>query len=211
MEWLESLGYLGVIVGAVMEGEIVLITFIQLARLDYMNVSIVIGVFSLATLITDWSCFFIGRNKGRQFILNHPKLSKRFNKMDQLMNEKKQLLLLSYRFMYGFRIVLPILFGLGSVNIRQFVFYSILGNIVWVGFYATLGYFFSEVVISHLEWIQANLLYIFLVIGAVVFVIWYIVGVGVQWIMRKKSNLKLFVLNRTECLKELGFKKWLIA
>ncbi len=176
MEWLESLGYLGVVIGAIMEGEIVIISFIQLAQLGYLKLSIVIFLFSLATFLTDWFCFFMGRKKGRQYILNHPKLQGRFSRMDQLMNRRKQVLLLSYRFMYGFRIVLPILFGLSSVSIRQFVFYSILGNILWVGFYATLGYFFSEVVIKHLEWIQANLLYIFLVIAGLVFIIWYFVN-----------------------------------
>lgn len=158
-----------------MEGEIVLITFIQLARLGYLNLPLVIGIFSLGTLVTDWTCFFIGRKKGRHYITTHPKLSGRFEKMDRLMNRRKQLLLLTYRFMYGFRFILPILFGFSSVSIRQFIFYSVLGNIVWVGCFATLGYFFSELAVDYLERIQANLLYIFLVVGAVILVIWFFV------------------------------------
>ena len=187
MEWLQSLGYLGIFIGAIIEGEIVLITFIQLARLGYLNLPLVIGTFSIGTLITDWTCFFIGRKNGLRYITAQPKLKGRFEKMDLLMHQKKQLLLLSYRFLYGFRIVLPILFGLSSVSIRQFIIYSILGNIVWVGCYATLGYFFSELVIKHLEWIQANLLYIFLILGAVVLVIWFIVR-GRFYILGKKQK-----------------------
>lgn len=173
MEWLQSLGYLGVVIGAILEGEIVIITFIQLARLGYLNLYLVIGIFSIATLITDWTFFLVGRNRGRRFITNHPALSSRFKKMDHLMNRRKQVLLLSYRFMYGFRVVLPILFGFSSVSIRQFMLYSILGNIVWVGCFATLGYFFAELVMDYLEKVQANLLYIFLILGAVLLIIWF--------------------------------------
>lgn len=175
MEWLQSLGYLGAFIGAVMEGEIVLITFIQLARLGYLNLPLVIGMFSLGTLVTDWACFFIGRKNGRKYITNHPKLSPQFEKMDRLMNKRKQLLLLTYRFMYGFRFILPILFGFSSVSIRQFIFYSVLGNIVWVSCFASLGYFFSELALDYLEQIQANLLYILLMAGAVILVIWFFV------------------------------------
>jgi membrane protein DedA with SNARE-associated domain len=175
LEWLQSLGYLGVFAGAVIEGEIVLITFIQLARLGYLNLYLVIGLFSLGTLVTDWTCFFIGRKNGRRYIINHPKLKGQFEKMDRLMHRRKQWLLLTYRFMYGFRFILPILFGFSSVRIRQFIFYSVLGNIVWVGCFASLGYFFSELALEYLERIQANLLYIFVMAGAVVTVIWFFV------------------------------------
>lgn len=177
MDWLQSLGYLGAFLGAVMEGEIVLITFIQLARLGYLNLYLVIGAFSLGTLVTDWTCFFIGRTKGRQFFVSRPKWKSQFDKMDRLMSKREQTLLLTYRFMYGFRFVLPMLFGLSSVSIRRFLVYSLLGNFVWVGLFATLGYFFAELVIQHLEWIQANLLYILLVLGAIIFSVWYILRI----------------------------------
>lgn len=187
MEWLQSLGYLGVFVGAVLEGEIVIVTFIQLARLGYLNLYWVIGLFSLGTLVTDWTFFFIGRKNGRRYIKNHPKLKGQFEKMDGLMNRRKQLLLLTYRFMYGFRFILPILFGFSSVRIRQFIFYSVLGNIVWVGCFASLGYFFSELVLEYLERIQANLLYIFLIMGGVALLIWFFVKGRFILIGRKRK------------------------
>ncbi len=173
MEWLQSLGYLGAFLGAVLEGEIMLITFIQLARLGYLNLYWVVLAFSMGTLTTDWICFFIGRQRGRQYFVDHPKFKRQFEKMDRLMNKREQYLLLTYRFMYGFRFVLPILFGLSSVSIRRFVVYSLIGTLVWVGSFTTLGYFFAELVIAHLEWVQANLLYIFLILGAVIFLVWF--------------------------------------
>ncbi len=175
MEWLQSLGYLGAFLGAVLEGEIMLITFIQLARLGYLNLYLVIISFSMGTLTTDWVCFFIGRKRGRQFFVNHPRFRKQFLKMDRLMSKREQYLLLTYRFMYGFRFVLPVLFGLSSVSIRRFVVYSLFGTFVWVGSFATLGYFFAELVIAHLEWVQANLLYIFLILGALGLLLWLFV------------------------------------
>lgn len=181
MEWLQSLGYLGAFIGAVLEGEILLITFVQLGRLGYLNLYLAVFSFAIGTLATDWFFFFVGRKRGRHFIENHPGLRDRFNRMDQLLGKKQKLLLIFYRFMYGFRIVLPVLFGLSSISVRTFAIYSILGNIVWIGLFSLLGYYAAEWIIARLEWIQANLIFI---LPAII-----LLGV-LLWLILRKSEAK---------------------
>lgn len=180
MNWLESLGYLGAFIGAVLEGEILLISFIQLGRMEVLNLQLVIGSFALGTLATDWFFFLAGRKKGQQLYEGRPRLQARIAQMDQILLKRKQLLLLSYRFIYGFRIVLPILFGVSSIPIRTFAVYSVVGNIVWISTFSLLGYYAAEWITSRLEWIQSNL--IFIIPGLLIVAV--IVGISIRYYKR---------------------------
>lgn len=182
MEWLQSLGYLGAFIGAVLEGEILLITFIQLGRLGYLNLYLTIFAYGLGTLLTDWFFFWVGRTRGRSFIEGRQKLRHRFESMDRILEKKQKFLMLFYRFMYGFRVVLPVLFGLSSIPVRTFIFYSIIGNIIWISLFSSLGYFAAEWILARLEWIQANLK--FILIGLI------LLGVCVRFYVSKYRSVK---------------------
>ncbi|MEL7120080.1 MAG: DedA family protein [Bacteroidota bacterium] len=173
-EWVESMGYLGAFLGAALEGEILLLTFVQLGRLGYLNLYITVFSFGLGTLATDWFFFMAGRKQGRRFFDNRPKMKAKLEQMDHILQKRQRLLLMTYRFIYGFRIVLPVLFGLSSISLRHFAIYSIVGTIVWVASFSLAGYYFAEWIFEHLEWLKSNLWVLFVFLGSAVLIFWWL-------------------------------------
>ncbi|MEO0340442.1 MAG: hypothetical protein AAF242_14675, partial [Bacteroidota bacterium] len=115
-ELLESLGYLGVFIGSFMEGEILFLTAIQMARLGYMQFYGVLVAVFLGTWTADWVFYWAGRSQGQRVMQRFPKLMGKFREMGQRMEKYDRLLLFGYRFMYGFRVVLPVLFGTKGIS-----------------------------------------------------------------------------------------------
>jgi len=143
-EWLASLGYLGAFIGAILEGEVALITALQTAHLGYTNYWGILIAGFLGTVLMDWFAFLSGRKKGRSLIQGKPKLVKRLEKMDKMMDRNANWLLLIYRFMYGFRVVLPLLFGISAVPVRKFAIFSLISTFLWITMIASLGNLLSE-------------------------------------------------------------------
>jgi membrane protein DedA with SNARE-associated domain len=143
-ELLESLGYLGAYLGAIMEGELLFLTAIQLSTMGYLNYyGVLVAVFA-GTLTADWLFYLSGRARGHRWISRYPKLEARFRRMDQRMVRYDGWLLFFYRFMYGFRIVLPALFGIRGIPPWRFGLFSLLATSGWTALFVSLGYYFSD-------------------------------------------------------------------
>ncbi|NRA48126.1 MAG: VTT domain-containing protein [Phaeodactylibacter sp.] len=143
-EWISSLGYIGAFLGAFFEGEVAYLTAIQATRLGYLNFYYVMLAVFLGAQAVDWSLYLAGRKGGQTAIERRPKLHSRFNQMANTIENRSTVLLLLYRFMYGFRIVLPTLFGVAKIPIARFAVFSFISTLVWVIVVGNLGFFFSD-------------------------------------------------------------------
>lgn len=153
-DWITSFGYLGFFIGAILEGELVLLTAVQTARMGYLNVYLALTCVFAGTVAVDWSCYLIGRHRGRSFIERSEKLQRKFERMQRLFENKGSFLLFVYRFMYGFRIVLPVLFGVSNVHPIRFATYSLASTLLWVVSFGLLGYHFAGWVLSAVQEVQ---------------------------------------------------------
>ncbi len=172
-DWIESLGYLGAFLGAFLEGEILLLAAIQAAVAGYLNFFGVLLAFGLGTLAADWTFFLAGRRTGARYIERFPRLKPRFERMEGVVFANATILLLLYRFIYGFRIVLPVLFGLSKrISLRKFAVFSFVSTLLWIGVYGTLGYFFAEWLLERIEQLQQYVPYFFLGILMVFLIGW---------------------------------------
>ncbi|WP_282776423.1 DedA family protein [Phaeodactylibacter xiamenensis] len=156
-EWISSLGYIGAFLGAVLEGEVAFLTAIQATRLGYLNFYYVLLAVFLGAQAVDWSLYLAGRKGGQTAIDRRPKLQPRFNQMATAVEQRSTLLLLVYRFMYGFRIVLPTLFGVAKVPVIRFALFSFISTLLWVLIVGNLGFFFSEPLLHGLAALKSYL------------------------------------------------------
>jgi membrane protein DedA with SNARE-associated domain len=136
--------YLSIFIGAALEGELVLVSAIQAVRNGYVDFYAALLAFFLGTFCTDWFYFISGKKQGRRLLERHKKLSHKASQIDQLMARYGVLLLVSYRFIYGFRIVLPLLFGMSGLSNKKFLFFSLLSTSIWLSVYGWTGYFFTD-------------------------------------------------------------------
>lgn len=166
--------YLSIFAGAALEGELVYISAIQAARAGYVDLSGAIAAFFLGTFCTDWFYFFTGRKQGRRYLERNEKLQLKAAKIDHLLLRHGTLLLLSYRFIYGFRIVLPLLFGASKLSSRRFLLFSLLSTSIWVTVYGWIGFYFTNWLLEQLK--SGRVLVIVLSLAAVITLIFWRFG-----------------------------------
>jgi membrane protein DedA with SNARE-associated domain len=151
MNGLDLLKYLSVGVGAFLEGEIAYITAIQACVAGQLRWPVMLAFFFIGTLTADWFYFFLGRTQGITFLNRSPRLQKQAQHFQVWLTRYQWLMLLSYRFIYGFRVVLPAMFGIAQIPPRRFALMSILGALIWMGIYGLAGYLFSSWVLREIR------------------------------------------------------------
>lgn len=174
MQFLVS--YLLFFLGIVLEGEMVLISAAIAAHQRYMNLYAVIGIAIGGTLLSDFTYFYLGRNRGIQW-LKHKKMGDKLDKVNAKLEKHRGILMTTYRFIYGARMLVPFAIGLQGISYRKFFVYCLTATIVWCALFVGLGYTIGEVVIEQLKRYQ-KIEYIFIGLlfglGMVFGIHWYL-------------------------------------
>ena len=147
---IDSYGYLAVFIGSFLEGETILALAGLAAFRGYLDLAIVIVVATLAGFLGDQFYFFLGRFQGHRVLARYPRMQLRAHRFDELLSRWHAPLIIGIRFMYGFRIVGPILLGMGRVPTWKFMVYNFIGAALWAPLIAGIGYTFGSVVKSAL-------------------------------------------------------------
>lgn len=148
---IDSYGYVAVFVGAFLEGETILALAGLAAYRGYLDFFVVIAIAMTAGFLGDQLYFFLGRHHGARILARFPHAQRRADKFDALLSRWHAPLIVAIRFMYGFRIVGPILLGMGRVPAWKFVVYNFIGAAIWAPLVAGVGYFFGSVLEAMLD------------------------------------------------------------
>jgi membrane protein DedA with SNARE-associated domain len=178
--------YLGILAGVCLEGEIVIIASSFAAHEGYLNIFLIIALSIIVTLSTDWFYFFLGRFKGRKVLEKRPKLRKHSSRINYYVEKYPTLILLSYRFLYGFRILTPLMIGMSRIRFAKFAVFSTFMTIVWVTVMSSIGYFFGNLFNGNMKEFKHIELYVFL--G--VFALW-LTFILVSILMQKRRTKAL--------------------
>ena len=146
--------YLAVFSGCFFEGETSLVTSSFAAHRGYLEIFPVMIIAFVATQSWDWLWFLVGRNRGKAFIAKKPKLKKKAARIDALLMKNQTLVLLGYRFLYGFRTAVPLTIGISSIPTRKFLIFSFINTLVWDGIFSSLGYYFGAFMKAHWKGIE---------------------------------------------------------
>ena len=170
----DSYGYAAVLVGAFLEGETILALAGLAAYRGYLDFFVVIALAMAAGFLGDQFYFFLGRRHGARILARFPDACERAEKFDAMLARYHAPLIIAIRFMYGFRIVGPILLGMGRVPAWKFAVYNLIGAALWAPLIAGVGYFFGSVLESALHDLKRYELWGFaliLALGVTAFVI----------------------------------------
>ena len=72
-------------------------------------------------------------------------------------------ILFSYRFLYGFRVIIPIVIGMSHIKPMQYLFYSFVSGLIWASTVTTVGYYVGRFFNLKTSVFEENIL--FIVIG----------------------------------------------
>ncbi|HEX3096797.1 MAG TPA: DedA family protein [Usitatibacter sp.] len=158
---IESYGYLAVFVGAFLEGETVLALAGLAASRGYLDFYTVAVVALIAGFAGDQFYFFLGRRSGTRILARFPGAQARAHRFDELLARWHAPLIVAIRFMYGFRVVGPILLGMGRVPAWKFMVFNFLGAAIWAPLIAGIGYAFGSILNAVLADVQRYEIWLF--------------------------------------------------
>ncbi len=136
-------GYFALAAGVLLEGEMVLVIAGFLSHRGLLEIGWVIPVAIGCTLFADQTTFWIGRRHGMEILRRRPIWQRRSRRVRSMLRRHGNLTAFGFRFVYGVRIVTPLLLGASGYSPLRFLVLNVVGASVWASTFAILGYFFG--------------------------------------------------------------------
>jgi membrane protein DedA with SNARE-associated domain len=124
----------------------------------------VIAAFA-GSFISDWIYFVIGRINGKYYLAKRSKLNSKVKPVTDLFHKHKIQILFSYRFIYGFRILIPLIIGMSGLKPISFLFYSTVTGLLWSLSVCTTGYLIGRWLGLQVQSFEDNILFVILGFG----------------------------------------------
>jgi len=160
--FLDQFGYFALIAGTFLEGETAILIASSLIHRGLFDAPYTILAGFAGSFISDWLYYIIGRLNGRYFIAKRPALQARLVPVQTFFETHKLQILLTYRFLYGFRVIIPLIIGMSTVRPVQFLVYSLVSGMLWATIVSTVGYVIGRFLDLKTSVFEENLLFIIL-------------------------------------------------
>ncbi len=177
-------GYLAVFVGTLFEGETILLAAGYAAQRGLLDWPTVFMVGVLGGTLGDQIAFLLGRWKGAYLINHFPALAQRAPRVHRLLERHHIGLILVNRFLYGLRIVGPVIMGTTRVPFMRFALLNIVGAVVWALAVSGAGYYFGvalEALITDIHHFEQLILVGILLVG-------FILALWLHWRSARDKN-----------------------
>lgn len=148
--FISQYGYWVVFFASMIEGESVVIAASILASQGRMDIYKVVSLVFLGTLFADQGMFFVGRFWGSKLLHRYPTLTEKAVRVFDFLKKYNTAFIMIFRFIYGIRILSPIVIGMSGVSIKRFVILNFFAAILWTGLSCGAGYFLGDVVLGAL-------------------------------------------------------------
>lgn len=130
-------GYLAVLAGTFLEGEMILLLAGMAAAQGYLLLPWVITAAFAGSFAGDQLFFYIGRRYGPGFVQRRPGLRPAAARLQGWLSRHPVLPVAGFRFLYGLRSAAPFVFGAAGVGRRRFFVLNGIGAVIWA---VALGY-----------------------------------------------------------------------
>ncbi|HJX15656.1 MAG TPA: DedA family protein [Candidatus Deferrimicrobiaceae bacterium] len=143
--FIHQYGYLALVVGTILEGEVILILGGFAAHQGYLELPWVILAGFAGSLTGDQFFFFLGRWKGTAFLEKKKGWTDRAERIRAWVREYQTLITLGFRFVfvYGFRTVTPLFLGMSRMPAARFMALNVISALLWATLIGTGGYLFG--------------------------------------------------------------------
>ncbi|BAV12586.1 membrane protein [Moraxella osloensis] len=149
----------GLVVLPFLPGDSMLFAAGTIAAVGDMNIFVLIGLLIVAAVLGDFVNFEIGKHFGQKLFSNpNSKIFKQsyLQQTHDYYEKYGGRTIIIARFIPIVRTFAPFVGGMGNMNYAQFARYNIVGAVLWVVSFTTLGYFFGQLpfVKEHFSWIM---------------------------------------------------------
>ncbi len=172
-------GYWLMAFGAIIEGETFLVAGGIAAHKGIFHLEGLILLAIVGSTIHDVFFFYLGRFFGHEFVKHKPQLYAKVEGMLSTFEKWGIWLIIGLRFAYGLRTLIPAVLGMSHLTFRKFLFFDLIGGVLWACTFILGGYFFGAVIDHFLDMLDvysADLFYALLggalVVGIASYVFW---------------------------------------
>lgn len=175
-------GYAALVIGSIAEGETITLLGGVAAHQGLLRFPLVVLAVALGGMIGDQALYFIGRRYGAKILRRFPRYRDKIHQTQTLIRRHPYLFVIGTRFMYGFRILGPILIGASHLKPKIFLPLNILGAFAWALIFTTLGYVGGEVIGPWLHQFDQHIKHWIWVVIALALV------VALRWWFRRRNK-----------------------
>ncbi|QJY63299.1 DedA family protein [Salmonella enterica] len=175
-------GYAALVIGSMAEGETVTLLGGVAAHQGLLKFPLVAAAVALGGMMGDQLLYLLGRCYGGKILRRFPRYHTKIRRAQKMIQRHPYLFVIGTRFMYGFRVVGPLLIGASRLPPKIFLPLNIVGALVWALLFTTLGYLGGEVIAPWLHDLDQHLRHGVWLILAVVLV------VGVRWWLKRRGK-----------------------
>ncbi|NVZ25902.1 DedA family protein [Pseudomonas gingeri] len=141
---LATYGYWAIFIGCLLEGESILILGGMAAHQQVLQLMPVIFWASLGGMLGDQLLFWTGRYFGARLLPHLHRQQAAIDRVTGLIARYPLASVFSVRFLYGMRLVGPLVIGASGLSPLRFSLINLLGAVVWASLFASGGYWAGE-------------------------------------------------------------------
>lgn len=184
-DFLNHYGYIALLVGTFFEGETAMLVASSLIHSGIFDIPWTILVGFGGSFISDWVYYLVGRLNGKYFIERRPALKAKVKPLQDFFHRHKIQILFSYRFLYGFRVIIPVIIGMSGLKPQHYLVYSVVSGLIWASVVNSIGYFIGYFLEIKTNTYEENIGYI--VLGFALF------GLLLGYIIKHVAKSKMHV------------------
>ena len=169
-QFLHDFGYLALFIGTFFEGETILVLAGFLAFREYLSIEWVILVAFLGSYSGDQLWYYMGRRHGRRILERKPRWNEMSERALRHIRRHPDLWVLSFRFVYGLRTVMPVAIGMSGYPPLRYLILNGIGAVVWSVALGLAAYHFSaalETLLGDIKRFELYILGFFVLVGLV--------------------------------------------
>ncbi|EAQ6291374.1 DedA family protein [Salmonella enterica] len=175
-------GYAALVIGSMAEGETVTLLGGVASHQGLLKFPLVAAAVALGGMMGDQLLYLLGRCYGGKILRRFPRYHTKIRRAQKMIQRHPYLFVIGTRFMYGFRVVGPLLIGASRLPPKIFLPLNIVGALIWALLFTTLGYLGGEVIAPWLHDLDQHLRHGVWLILAIVLV------VGVRWWLKRRGK-----------------------
>jgi len=150
MEWyllvIQQYGYLAILAGTLVEGEVFLALGGVLAQQGKMNMWVVAAMAIVGSFVSHTVFYCLGRWRGPALIRRFPKLERRYPQAQALVQRFGAPCIFIVQYRYGMRLVTCLALGTLGMGLGSFIFWQLVSCGCWAVGLSVAGYCFGSAI-----------------------------------------------------------------
>ncbi|QEK38006.1 DedA family protein [Candidatus Cytomitobacter indipagum] len=140
IDLVQNYGYWIVLFGSMIEGESIVLTAGMLCAHGVLSFYKICILSFIGTCVADQLLYNLGYYIGPGFLERFSFSRKLFTKLKPLAIKYQNTYILSFRFIYGIRIISPVLIGIIKIDPKKYMILNIIASVIWAVISCAIGY-----------------------------------------------------------------------